>query len=1037
MRNYDSKAGQDDKVVRLFLIYTIIFTGLTASTIKADTIDPQTSISTSIENSLSHKKVLLFYSNTLGIPEYRKHFNTSLSIMDSAGVSLTNVYFEFLDITHNNTPENQQYLFKILQKKYRRIKFDVIITISDAAQEFIVNQGKLLFPQTPIIATYSFKKIVDPIPGCHIIQISPEIDVTGTNEIALKLFPNTKHLFVILGAGKYEKQWVPEVRNALAPWADKLIIEFFDTYTYQDMLKKTATLPPNSLILFISFFQDITGRSFVPATVLDTLAQSTNAPVFGMYQEILGKGIVGGSLLNNEDIDLRSSHLACDILSGKLLLTNLLTTIPCIHEPMLDWQQLKKWGIRQADLPKNSVIINRQASIWGTYTWYIISIIIIISVQTFLIVALIINRRKRNLAVKALQESESMHKSMTANISDVISIVGQDGIIRYESPNIEKLFGWRPDELVGLEGCVMIHPQDIARVKDDFLNLLKTENSAITAEYQYKCKNGIYRQIKLTAINLINDPTVAGILMNYSDITDEKETELALAAEKERLAVTLRSIGDGVITTDVSGNIIMINNAAEALTGWSSKDAAGRPLPEVFKIINENTRQQCENPVERVLASGNIIELANHTRLIAKDGREIIIADSGAPIRDNESRIIGVVLVFRDMTEKQRLNDSMQRAQRLESLGVLAGGIAHDFNNLLGGIFGYLDMASQCVAEGNLAQISQYLTKAQGVFERAKALTLQLLTFSKGGNPICKTIQLPPLIKKNSQFALSGSNVSCQFDIADDLWACDCDENQMGQVIDNLIINAIQAMPVGGYILITGKNISMDDGCGGASSRNGKFVKISIKDKGIGMSKELLLRIFDPFFSTKEKGHGLGLATVFSIVQRHDGWIDVESEIGTGSTFHVFLPASSKNNSSSTNPKLIEHNGCGTILVMDDEDFLLEIVGDMLQIMGYSVVTAKNGNEALRHFKLAEESGKPFVAAILDLTIPGEKGGKETVIELRKIKADAIIVASSGYSEDPVMSKPSEHGFTDKIVKPFRKNDLAELLKKIFPDNRQ
>lgn len=270
---------------------------------------------------------------------------------------------------------------------------------------------------------------------------------------------------------------------------------------------------------------------------------------------------------------------------------------------------------------------------------------------------------------------------------------------------------------------------------------------------------------------------------------------------------------------------------------------------------------------------------------------------------------------------------------------------------------------------------------------------MQLLTFSKGGALIRKSIQLPPLIKKSAQFSLSGSNVSCQFDIADDLWLCDCDENQMGQVIDNIIINAKQAMPIGGHIMITGKNISIVDDRG---ARNGNFVKISIKDLGIGMPKEILTRIFDPFFSTKETGHGLGLATVFSIVQRHNGWIDVDSEQGSGSTFHILLPASPEKNSNSVGLKRVDHKGCGTILVMDDEIFMLEIVSDMLKTMGYAVVIVKNGNEALHHFTLAEESGKPFVASILDLTIPGEKGGKETMTELRKIKADAIIVASSG-----------------------------------------
>jgi len=509
------------------------------------------------------------------------------------------------------------------------------------------------------------------------------------------------------------------------------------------------------------------------------------------------------------------------------------------------------------------------------------------------------------------------------------------------------------------------------------------------------------------------------------DITERKLSEQLLAQERERLAVTLRSIGDGVITTGTDGRVMMLNKAAEEMTGWRSDDAAGRMLPEVFTIINELTRERCDNPVEKVMATGNIIELANHTCLISKDGREIVIADSGAPIRDNESRITGVVLVFRDVTEKQKLNDSLARAHKLESLGILAGGIAHDFNNLLAGIFGYVDMAKEKAVKGRIDQVPKYLNKALGVFDRAKALTQQLLTFSKGGTPVRKTIQLGPLLQHSASFALSGSNVTCTFDIAEDLWLCDCDENQIGQAVDNIVINGKQAMPMGGTITIAVANVTDRPG------HPGNHVRISIHDAGIGMPKEILPNIFDPFFSTKKTGHGLGLATVFSIIQRHDGWIDVESTPGKGSTFHMYLPASQKSEHIVAPVDASAFSGTGTILVMDDEEFMLEIVEGMLQEMGYTVVVAKNGQEALALFSDAEASGRPFVASILDLTIPGGNGGKEIASELRKINPDALIVASSGYSEHPIISNPVRNGFTDSIIKPYRRGELTNLMRRV------
>jgi PAS domain S-box-containing protein len=481
-----------------------------------------------------------------------------------------------------------------------------------------------------------------------------------------------------------------------------------------------------------------------------------------------------------------------------------------------------------------------------------------------------------------------------------------------------------------------------------------------------------------------------------------------------------------VITTDTDGSIVMLNKAAEEMTGWKSADAIGRPLQEVFVIRNGLTRELCENPVAHVLSTGAMVELVNHTCLITKDGREIQIADSGAPIRDAESRITGVVLVFRDMTEKQRLSDSMQRAQKLESLGILAGGIAHDFNNLLAGIFGYLDMALASVETNKTEHIQKYLNKAMGVYERAKGLTQQLLTFSKGGTPIRKTIPIAPLIQHSANFSISGSNVNCRFDFAEDLWLCDCDENQIGQVIDNIVINGKQAMPGGGKITITAVNVTDQPG------HSGNYIRISIEDQGIGMPKDILPKIFDPFFSTKATGHGLGLATVYSIIQRHDGWIDVDSNPGEGSTFTLYLPASPKKELTPRPIDPVKHAGTGTVLVMDDEEFMLEIVDGMLREMGYTVVQAKNAKEAVGLFADAERMGNPFVTSILDLTIPGGPGGKEAAIALRKLNPNSIIIASSGYSEDPVISNPSEHGFTDRIIKPYRKNELAELMMRIM-----
>ena len=647
-------------------------------------------------------------------------------------------------------------------------------------------------------------------------------------------------------------------------------------------------------------------------------------------------------------------------------------------------------------------------------------------------VVLVFRDQSEELAhLRALQESELRFRTIFNSIPVGIAQVSLDFHFQFVNPAFCGMLGYTEKEMVGKHIKDITHSDFVESNLNHQGKLVNGEIDHYEMEKRFIHKDG----------HIIHGLIGASLIRDYSgkpvytlgtviDITERKKAEDEIAAEKERLAVTLRSIGDGVITTDMTGRVVVLNKVAESLTGWKQEDAQGRPLSEIFRIINELTGEPCEDPVAKVLKTGDIIELANHTSLISKDGREIIIADSGAPIRDRENRIIGVVLVFRDETEKRRLNDTMQRAQKLESLGILAAGIAHDFNNLLGGMFGYVDMARECLAQNNSANADKNLMKAFSVYDRTRDLTRQLLTFAKGGAPVRKLVNLTPVIGSSAQFALSGTSCVCQLDVEDGLWACECDENQIGQVIDNIIINAQQAMPMGGKVTVTARNVVKEPVKSGAQSHvGGKFVEIAIKDQGIGISKEMLGKIFDPFFTTKSKGHGLGLATVNSIVVRHDGWIEVESKIGQGTTFHVFLPASEMKIPVPMDSKNEQYRGSGMVLVMDDEDFIRESTGFMLESMGYEVIAAKDGQEAISLFTQFIKEGKSFSLAILDLTIPGGMGGLETMAELRKIDEKIIAVVSSGYSEDPVVADPSKYGFTAAIVKPFKKKELTELLK--------
>jgi PAS domain S-box-containing protein len=528
----------------------------------------------------------------------------------------------------------------------------------------------------------------------------------------------------------------------------------------------------------------------------------------------------------------------------------------------------------------------------------------------------------------------------------------------------------------------------------------------------------------------LSDGEIIGVVGIVKDITERKLAQDALAAEREHLAVTLRSIGDGVLSTDREGRIVLMNKVAESLTGWILEEARGRPLSEVFHIVYESTRQTCENPVEKVLKTGSIVNLANHTLLIGRDGREMIIADSGAPIKDKNGTTIGVVLVFRDNTEKQRNLDNLIRADKIESIGVLAGGIAHDFNNLLGGIFGYIDLARGYA--GPNEKVQSTLEKALRVFNRARDLTRQLLTFSKGGSPEKKAAALGDLLEETAHFALSGSNVRCKLTIPKDLWVCEIDVNQIGQAIDNILINAQQAMPQGGEILVSAVNVVVSEGFL-VPLTPGRYVKVSVKDQGTGIAREHLPKIFDPFFTTKQKGSGLGLATSFSILQKHGGAIDVESTLGSGSTFFIYIPASSQSSEGVARSPMPEavRKGQGHILIMDDEEFIRDVACIILTNLGYTVDCAASGEQAIAFVKDLKARNLSYGAVILDLTVPGGMGGQETLRELLALSPGIKAIASSGYSDDPIMANPQKYGFVDTITKPYLKEQMSVVLARV------
>jgi PAS domain S-box-containing protein len=528
-----------------------------------------------------------------------------------------------------------------------------------------------------------------------------------------------------------------------------------------------------------------------------------------------------------------------------------------------------------------------------------------------------------------------------------------------------------------------------------------------------------------------DDAAAIGILcLEIQDILGRYRNDTLPSAEQGILSLTLKSIGEAVITLDEKGSIVLFNNAAEALTELSFREVAGKQVEDILQLFNENDHtERYGSFIERCLSAAEQ-KIERRCMIRSCSGKERIIAYKGAPIRER-GEYRGAVVVLRDITDSSIQEEELLKIRKLESVGVLAGGIAHDFNNLLTGITTYLFMARMSVAGNNEA--CSLIIEAEKAAFKATTLTKQLLSFAKGGPSLKETASIKQLIQDTVGFCLSGSNADYRLALPDDLAPVEVDKGQIDQVLNNLILNAAQAMPEGGTVTISGENYIR-----GASSPEtipllpGRYVKISVRDEGSGISQNHLKHIFDPYFTTKDKGSGLGLTTAYSIVKRHGGHIYVETDPGKGSVFIFFLPVSTRTGDKNDTGEDLLNKGTGKILIMDDDTIVRTVVDTLLKKAGYTPVCVSNGTQTLETYAEALSQGEPFTVTIMDLTIPGGMGGKETVKKLREIDPQARVIAFSGYSNDPIFTNFKDYGFNGVLSKPFSIEEFMQTISQVL-----
>lgn len=586
----------------------------------------------------------------------------------------------------------------------------------------------------------------------------------------------------------------------------------------------------------------------------------------------------------------------------------------------------------------------------------------------------------------------------------------------YANERLTALLGLTTTEIVHRTPSELIDPQQSLRL----LACLKQGQPVLT-DFCFRRRDGKYLYLLFAAnpLHTAEGPS-QGTLMMVADITERKLVEELLW----RQAHIVDQIHDAVISADLEGCVTSWNQSAERLFGLSAVEMLGKPLAVLYPP------DQCEILTAEVMAVLNQKGLHElELRLRHQSGNLFYAHLSISPLKERDGGIVGIIAAVRDITERKIMENELIRTSKLESVSVLASGIAHDFNNLLTAILGNIAMASLNADAKSFVQ--ERLAEAEKACIRAQNLTRQLLAFSKGEKPQKKLVSLNDLLKTSASLVLRSSNVRRHADIPRDLWWVEADDEQINQVLNHLLINADQAMPQGGAIYIQAENVRISENSQ-IPLRPGLYVKVSIQDQGVGIPPDHLDKVFDPFFTTKRRGSGLGLSTVYTIIKNHDGHITVESTVQGGATFIIYLPASRKKGPLPKLKTLKLSFGRGKVLLMDDEEMILEVSSAMLKRLGYDVTVAQDGAEAIDYFRQATVAGEPFDAVILDLTVPGGLGAKETIGDLKQINPQARVIVSSGFSDDPLKTDFHRYGFSGFMPKPYNLTQLSATMHKIL-----
>lgn len=973
------------------------------------------------------KRVLILYSfdNEEGLYSGLDHVLRSQLRLRVRG--RVEFYTEFLDLVRFPALTHAQETVRLLKLKYAWQKPDLVVPVSYSALQFMFQSGKDTFPGTPIVALFNerrrdeLEQFLARNPAQPVTGVASTDDPAGTIALALQLQPDTKHVAVVVGSSPLEQFWLFQLKADFSSFRDRVDFIYLDGLSIDELSKKVSELPPHTIIFSSFFFQDATGQFFFSEEVLDLIAREAHVPIYSIYSNYIGHGVVGGKMTNSQGTGRKLADLAAAVLNGETA-----NSIPVATDDeaqnTVDWRQMQRWGISEARVPKGTLELFREPSAWQRYRRLILTLIAVCILEAVLFFALVLNIQRRRRAEKGLNREKALADAVIEGLPGIFLLQDKAGrnvrwnanaarVSRTPLGQVEPLGNVDEDDKEALlQARQRVFQQGSAHVEGNIL----TEGGRSVPFY--------FTGVK---VELEGEPYLAAVGI---DLTERKKAEEALRQSESEIRSLVDNAPYGIATINVrQDRFLHANPAMIKLLGYKSE-------AEV-QALTVSRDLYFEGDSAGFRAQPTSADFFNAVEFTwrRKDGKAVNVRASGRRITQGVDRGDLIELIAEDVTARRTLEEQLRHSQKMEALGQLSGSVAHDFNNLLSVVIGYSELL--CTKPELDSLMRSYLESIKKAGERAASLTSQLLAFSRRQVMQPSVINLNILVRETENMLrrLMREDIEQEFILESALWKTRADPGQMIQVILNLAINGRDAMPKGGKLTFRTANVTFDDivSIHGIDVSPGSYVLLSVTDTGTGMDAQTLDRVFEPFFTTKDagKGTGLGLATVYGIVKQSGGYVFADSEMGKGSTFTIHLPQCEQRAAAPVSEGRVSlsrnngRNGSETLLVVEDETAFRDLLRDGLQARGFEVLIAANGVEALR---VAEQFHGDIRLLVTDVIMP-HMSGPELARALKKQRPSTDVIYISGYTDDKLREE-NESGELMLLRKPFY---IDELLVKI------